>query len=559
MNGLLSRSEWAASPLGAPERWSDLLRRSAELCLDSRLALSLAWGPDRALFYNEAFARVCGNKHPRALGRDFRECWSSAWPVLEPHFERAEQGEGCLVEDAHLFVDHTGPLREAFFTFSFTPVRDDAGDVVGVLQSVEETTAKMLSMRRSALLARVSAAGRAATTARQAVESSLAALTGGELDIPFALAYDGDFELLACTASAPEACTLDDRTREKRPVAIWQVPAVASSGQTRILSGLEARFGPLASGPYPEAPDSAVLLPIVEPSAVTPYAVLVAAASPRCPLDHGYRGFFEQLAHAISSNVAWARAHERAASQPGDASRELARRQWAEHLQRANHELEAFSYSVSHDLRTPLRAIDGFSQAVLAHKSHQLDEQGKQYLRRVRKAAARMSELIDELLNLARVSHAPLRREHVSLSDLAREVADGLREQQGAREVSFQTDPDLVARADGRLLRIVLENLLGNSWKFTAGRADARVRFGQARGAEPPTYFVIDNGAGFDQLNAHRLFQPFQRLHSEEDFAGTGIGLAIVHRIVTRHGGRIWAEGREGFGATFYFTLSEAS
>jgi signal transduction histidine kinase len=232
------------------------------------------------------------------------------------------------------------------------------------------------------------------------------------------------------------------------------------------------------------------------------------------------------------------------------------RRDWAEHLERSNQELEAFSYSVSHDLRTPLRAIDGFSKAILTRKSDQLDDEAKQYLFRVRRAAARMSDLIDELLNLSRVSRAPLQRQNLSLTALANQVAKTLSEQQPARAVHFQADPELNAYADPRLLRIVLENLLENSWKFTGRRSDAEVRIGQVAGAPEPIYFVMDNGAGFDQTYAHRLFQPFQRLHADSDYPGTGIGLAIVQRIISRHGGRIWAEGRENQGATFYFTLT---
>lgn len=231
-----------------------------------------------------------------------------------------------------------------------------------------------------------------------------------------------------------------------------------------------------------------------------------------------------------------------------------ARRDWAAHLEQTNQELEAFSYSVSHDLRTPLRAIDGFSNAILVHKSGQLDEEGKQYLARVRKAASRMSELIDELLALSRVSRAPLRRQNTSLTSLAKRVAREQREQQPAHAVSFEVEPNLVVHADARLLEILIEKLLENSWKFTARRDDARVRLGRVT-ADTPTFYVADNGAGFDQTYAHRLFQPFQRLHTDADFPGTGIGLAIVQRIVARHGGRIWAEGREGQGATFYFSL----
>ena len=233
------------------------------------------------------------------------------------------------------------------------------------------------------------------------------------------------------------------------------------------------------------------------------------------------------------------------------------RRERAEQLEQSNQELEAFSYSVSHDLRTPLRAIDGFSNALLTRKADLLDEEGKDYLSRVRRAAARMGELIDELLSLSRVSRAPLNQSAVSLTKLATHVATNLKELHPTRDVGFEADAGITTYADPRLLRIVVENLLDNSWKFTRHQANARIRVGQISTADVPTFFVEDNGAGFDQTYAQRLFQPFQRLHLERDYPGTGIGLAIVHRIVSRHGGRVWAEGRENRGATFYFTLPE--
>jgi signal transduction histidine kinase len=234
-----------------------------------------------------------------------------------------------------------------------------------------------------------------------------------------------------------------------------------------------------------------------------------------------------------------------------------ARKAWAAHLEQTNQELEAFSYSVSHDLRTPLRAIDGFSKALLSRKSEQLDDEAKRYLERVRRATARMSELIDELLNLARVSRAPLQRQTVSLTTLASRVASNLSELNPGRRVQCELAEGVQVHADARLLQIVLENLLENAWKFTANCNEARISVGRVAGTEPPTYYVADNGAGFNQSYAHRLFQPFQRLHLEQDYPGNGIGLAIVHRIIKRHGGSIWAEGHESRGATFYFTLTE--
>ncbi|MFZ5659988.1 MAG: sensor histidine kinase [Pseudomonadota bacterium] len=220
-----------------------------------------------------------------------------------------------------------------------------------------------------------------------------------------------------------------------------------------------------------------------------------------------------------------------------------------------NHELEAFSYSVSHDLRAPLRAIDGFSQILQEDYAERLDDAGQDYLNRVRGAAQRMGQLIDDLLRLAQVPRGELQRESIDLSQLAQRIAAGLAASQPVRRVEFVIAPAVMACADLRLLQIAMENLLGNAWKFTGKQADARIEFGAFAQDGQTVYFVRDNGAGFDMSYAHKLFGAFQRLHGAEEFAGTGIGLATVARIIARHGGRIWAEGAVGQGATFYFTL----
>jgi two-component system NtrC family sensor kinase len=237
------------------------------------------------------------------------------------------------------------------------------------------------------------------------------------------------------------------------------------------------------------------------------------------------------------------------------AARELAdtRAMLIEELERKNKELEAFSYSVSHDLRAPLRSIDGFSQALLDDWADQLPPKAKDYLGRVRAAAQHMGELIDDLLELSRVGRAELRRGNTSLSEIAQSVAVELRRSDPDREVEIEVRDALTADADRRLMRVVLENLIGNSWKFTVKVPAARIEFGSDR--DGLVYFVRDNGAGFDMTYAEKLFRPFQRLHSTADFPGTGIGLATVQRIVDRHGGRVWAEGTVGVGATFYFTV----
>jgi signal transduction histidine kinase len=223
----------------------------------------------------------------------------------------------------------------------------------------------------------------------------------------------------------------------------------------------------------------------------------------------------------------------------------------------ANKELEAFSYSVSHDLRAPLRGIDGFSLVLLEDYADKLDEDGRDCLQRVRAATQRMGTLIEDLLNLSRVTRTEMRREKADLGLIARSIAAELQKSQPERQTEFRIEEDLEAYVDSHLMRITLENLLGNAWKFTSKRESACIEFGRTHCDGGLTYYVRDNGAGFDPAYAGRLFGAFQRLHDKNDFPGTGVGLATVQRIIHRHGGRIWAESAVERGATFYFTLLE--
>jgi light-regulated signal transduction histidine kinase (bacteriophytochrome) len=221
----------------------------------------------------------------------------------------------------------------------------------------------------------------------------------------------------------------------------------------------------------------------------------------------------------------------------------------------ANRELEAFAYSVSHDLRAPLRSIAGFGQMLMEDYFHRLDEEGRDSLNRIFSATQKMGRLIDDLLNLSRITRAEMRRETVNLSAMVGKVAEMKKNLQPERDVEFVIADGLFAEGDERLLNVALENLLENAWKFTGKCAPARIEFGAAENERRLVYFLKDNGTGFDMAYAGKLFQPFQRLHAMEEFPGTGIGLATVKRILDRHGGRVWIEGEPEKGATVYFTL----
>jgi PAS domain S-box-containing protein len=271
-------------------------------------------------------------------------------------------------------------------------------------------------------------------------------------------------------------------------------------------------------------------------------------------------GLLERLAADVGFAIEAAgreRARRKAERQLGALNADLERRvrERTDELEAANTELEAFSYSVSHDLRAPLRALDGFSLALLEDFGQDLEGDAADYLRRIRAASQRMARLIDDLLMLSRMTRRGMTWERVDLSALSRSIAGELVDDDPGRQVKFTVTPKMTADGDAQLLEVALRNLLGNAWKFTSRTEGARVDVGTEVRGEERVFFVRDNGAGFDAQYADKLFAPFHRLHGDDEFPGTGIGLATVQRIVRRHGGRVWAEGATGMGATVWFTL----
>ena len=301
----------------------------------------------------------------------------------------------------------------------------------------------------------------------------------------------------------------------------------------------------------------------------------IAAGRFRSPGSAARSDEIGELARALTDMSATLEkgAHELRTSNE-DLASEVVQRRWAEEqlrdanenleirvqertraLKSANQELEAFSYSVSHDLRAPLRAMDGFSQALMEDYSATLDAGGKKYLSRIVQNSQRMGDLIDDPLELSRITRREMRREPVDLSEMAQGIIEKLRQTETERQVSAVVAEDLKVNGDEGLLRVMLENLLGNAWKFTRKHPTANIEVGRIDKDGRPAYFVSDDGAGFDMAYADKLFAPFQRLHRSAEFEGTGIGLATVQRIISRHGGSVWAESTEGQGATIYFTL----
>jgi CheY-like chemotaxis protein len=310
--------DWSSSPLGPIGSWPQSLRTTVGLCLASTFPIALAWGPARVLIYNDGYRPICGGKHPHAMGQDFKECWASAWPVIGAAFERGLRGEPSCIENQRIFIDRHGSLEEAFFTFSFSPIRDETGGVGGLFHPVTEQTGRMLSVRRTRALRDLTARTVSAKTSADVFKLTARTLAEYDLDIPFSLFYVLDAvgmraELAACsgliagTAAAPAVIDADMR-------APWPLAELVESGgqsaQAGRIDGLARQLCPLACGPYPNPPDTALMLPILPAGAARPLGVMIVGISSRLVLDDSYRGFVDLLAAAVTAAAVNARAHE---------------------------------------------------------------------------------------------------------------------------------------------------------------------------------------------------------------------------------------------------------
>lgn len=543
MGALMRQTDWSKTKLGRVEGWPRSLKTMLGVVLGSRFPMLLWWGPDLLHLYNDAFRPILRDKHPASLAAPAAEIWAEVWDFVGPLARSVQDGgPATWMEDVKLFINSGTMAEETYFTFSHSPVPGDDGRVGGVLNIVQETTAKVQSERQIQMLHDLAARASEATSEAEAYDRVAQVLAANELDLPFVLLYvrneqDDGVRLVATSGWTPD----DDGA------VSWPFAEVVRSGQEVIVDDLAGALGGQLPpvGSQNERPERAIALPLFRVGQSVPHAFFVAGISPHRALDDRYRRFFRRTVDQVASVIEQVRGRETEA-------------RWSQDLERVNNELEAFSYSVSHDLRAPLRAIDGFSHALLTDYAEKLDEAGRTYLERVRAATKRMTQLIDDLLSLSKVTRASLARERVDLSDLARKVLAELGGRDPQRNIETRVADGLVVKGDPRLLTVVLENLLGNAWKFTSKQLAATIEVGtEARDGET-VYFVRDNGAGFSMEHATKLFAPFQRLHAASDFEGTGIGLATVHRVMARHGGRVWAEAQPGQGATFLFTLGAA-
>ncbi len=545
MGALIRSMDWTRTPLGPPATWPQSLRTSVSLCLSSTFPILIAWGPSDIQIYNDAYRPICGDLHPQSMGGAFKEVWASAMPVVGDAFERAHQGEGTYIRDQRMFLDRYGYLEEAFMTFSFSPIRDESGEVGGIFHPISEATATVLNARRTQALRDLSLDIGDARTVADVARGVTTQLPHMTLDLPFLLLYQIDPDsgklLLRCQAGldghaalAPETAELDD--------ALWPFAQTAAEGKAQQVDGLAPRFGEGACGPYPQPPGSAMVLPITLPGQEALFGFAVAGASAARALDADYEHFYEALGAALSTAVGNVAAYEK-------------EQRRAEELAQIDRAKTAFFSNVSHEFRTPLTLILGPLDDALADTGEPLAPAQRRRIDLTHRNSLRLLKLVNSLLDFSRIEAGRVQATYVP-TDLARltgdlaSVFESAMAKGGLRyEVDLQ-DPGQPVWIDRDMWEKIVFNLLSNAFKFTL-QGGVHVTLREYAGMVRLS--VQDSGSGIPEAELPRVFERFHRIEGTpgRTFEGTGIGLALIQELVRLHGGSIAVHSVLGEGTRF--------
>ena len=528
------------------------LRTTLSICLASDLPICVIWGPGLVQIYNDAYRVICGDKHPRSMGQNFPECWKEAWPVIGEAHNSALAGDTAFLEVQQIFLERHGYVEECFFTFSFSPIRDEAGQVGGLFHPVIEMTAQMLSERRTRALRDLAAQTSKAKSVSEALSLCAQTLAEYDLDLPFALLYaldpDGDqARLLGATGlDAETVASLSAVHVGEDDQTIWPLEEVVRSGSAVQVDNVRQRIGAAAFGPYPESPDAALALPIIPPGADRPVAIFIAGVSSRLPMNEAYRGFYDLLASGVTSAVSNARAHDD-------------ERRRAKALAELDRAKTAFFANVSHEFRTPLTLMLGPVEDALAALDEPLPVLQRERLEVVHRNGLRLQRLVNSLLDFSRIEAGRERAayEPTALADFTAELASNFRSACEKAGLELRVDCPRLSEpvfVDRPMWEKIVLNLLSNAFKFTFD-GEIAVSMRQADlGAE---LRVQDTGIGIPAADIPLLFERFHRVENAQGrtHEGSGIGLALVQELVKLHGGSITAESEVGRGTTFTVSI----
>jgi signal transduction histidine kinase/ActR/RegA family two-component response regulator len=553
MRARIGAHDWSATPVGPTETWPKTLQTAVSICLGSRYPIVLWWGRETLTqFYNDGYIPVLGGtKHPHYLGRSGRECWSEIWDVIKPMFDLVfDTGEATWAEDLLLVLDRKLPREEGYFTFSYSPIPDDAGEVGGVFCAVTETTGRVIGERRLRALRDLGRAASETKTVEEACQNAARVLETNPADVPFALIYLFDdagesARLVATTgiargtAASPFVIDLGAGPLEASSCA-WPIHHALRAQRPELVTGLPAGCGTLPGGQWPEPAEQALIVPIAGAGQSRPAGCLIGGLSPRRVIDADYRAFFDLVAGHIGAAIGNARAYE-------------AERKRAETLAELDRAKTAFFSNVSHEFRTPLTLLLGPAGEALADPD--ATSRQRERLELMHRNALRLQRLVNALLDFSRIEagRIDVAFEPTDLGTYTRELASGFRsaiERAGLSfvfDIAAQSEPVYV---DREMWEKIVLNLLSNALKHTFDGAIAvRLDFDERNA----TLSVRDTGVGIPADQLTHVFERFHRVPNAKSrtHEGTGIGLALVRELVNIHGGRVDVTSEEGRGTTF--------
>jgi len=548
MGAFMRSFDWGHSALGPLDQWPQSLRTSVSTCLNSRFAILIWWGPDLIMLYNDAYRQIIGAKHPAALGRPGRECWPEIWHIIGPMLGGVMQrGEATWSDDLLLMLERNGYPEECYFTFSYSPIRDELGDIRGVFTPVADTTERVINERQTRTLHDLAARAAVAREVQPACAAIAETLAENARSIPFASLYLFDERRTSATLAAVAGIASGSKAAQLS-IGLSELPgplahAVASTKVT-IVDDLADIWGPLPSGAWTVPARSGAVLPIVMPGQAHPAGFVLAGVSPHKRVDRRYLAFFELVAGQISNVIAAARAYQE-------------ERKRAEELARLDRAKTAFFSNVSHEFRTPLTLLIGPLEDALANRHGVLPADAAESLAATHRNALRLLKLVNSLLEFSRMEARRARAafQSIDLAALTTDLASNFRslcEKAGLRLV-VDCPPlrsEEPAYVDRDLWEKIVLNLLSNAFKFThVGAIEVRLeaKDGQA------VLTVRDTGVGIPPDELPRMFERFHRIENSHGrtHEGTGIGLALVQELVKLHGGAVGVESVEGRGSTF--------
>ena len=543
MAALIRSLDWADSPLGPIAEWPQSLRTTISLCLASNFPIDIIWGPEHTQIYNDGYRIVCGEKHPASLGSNFTECWAPAWPVIGQSFKQALEGTASFLENQRMFIFRNGYLEETFFTFSFSPIRDESGGIAGLFHPVTETTATMVGERQTRALRELTEQLGAARSRYDVFRLTSNTVAAFDLDLPFVSLYDLDPKAQvyrwAGGTGLEGHSRINPRILSPSDDEVWPMNRLLKEASIEV-KGLSGHFDNVRCGPYDEAPDESLARAIHQPGSLLPVALFLAGASSRLPMTEAYRGFFDLLAAAFGAALARVTAYEE-------------ERERLDKMAAIDRAKTIFFSNVSHEFRTPLTLLLGPLEEAL--QTEGLSPEQQERLTIANRNALRLLRLVNSLLEFSRIEAGRSEASYTAtdLSSFTAELASSFRAACLRAGLELTVDCprlDVPVWVDRDMWEKIVLNLLSNAFKFTL-QGSIKISLRELDGTAVVT--VSDTGVGIPTAELPRIFDRFHRVEGQQgrSVEGTGIGLALVKELVHLHGGTINVRSMLGEGTEF--------